>query len=293
MAQKNDWAALVQERVLSLLESGTLPWQQPWVGGGVPTSLATGKPYAGASNRVFLNAVAWQQNYTSRFWLTYQRAQDLGGHVRKGEHGWPVVYLSTRTIECETPDGQTETVAYPIVGGRYVFNLDQTEGVTVPEDMLPASTAAVIQPFDQCWTVFTKLPERPRIQFNGAEAFYAPLSTPDYINLPTPQLFTTPDDLWKVAWHEIGHWAVERQSKDKPFTSATETYSFEELIAESVAAMLALECGIDPRLENTAAYVQGWLKPLQDNKRWYVQAMSEASRVVDWLLNRQPTEEAA
>jgi hypothetical protein len=30
--------------------------------------------------------------FISPFWLTYRQAQELGGQVKKGEHGSPVVY---------------------------------------------------------------------------------------------------------------------------------------------------------------------------------------------------------
>jgi antirestriction protein ArdC len=32
------------------------------------------------------------QKYTSSFWLTYRQAQELGGSVRKGQKGMPVVF---------------------------------------------------------------------------------------------------------------------------------------------------------------------------------------------------------
>lgn len=36
--------------------------------------------------------------YACPFWLTFQQARDLGGHVRKGAHGSPVVYASTFNV---------------------------------------------------------------------------------------------------------------------------------------------------------------------------------------------------
>jgi antirestriction protein ArdC len=30
--------------------------------------------------------------YASPYWLTYKQAHEIGGHVKKGEHGVPVVF---------------------------------------------------------------------------------------------------------------------------------------------------------------------------------------------------------
>jgi antirestriction protein ArdC len=30
--------------------------------------------------------------YSSPHWLTYKQAQEIGGHVKQGEHGSPVVF---------------------------------------------------------------------------------------------------------------------------------------------------------------------------------------------------------
>jgi antirestriction protein ArdC len=70
-------------------------------------------------------------------------------------------------------------------------------------------------------------------------------------------------------------------------------YSKEELIAEMSAAFLCGEIGIAPAtLDNSAAYIQSWLKALKskDNKNMVITAASAAQKAYDFILNRKPEE---
>src|SRR5687768_12777731 len=79
---------IITDRVVKLLESGTAPWRRPWnAGGGLPKNLVSGKDYRGIN--VFLLHAA---GYESPYFLTFKQAKDFGGSVRKGEHGYPVIF---------------------------------------------------------------------------------------------------------------------------------------------------------------------------------------------------------
>ena len=89
---------IVTDRIIGLLEQSVAPWRKPWTGGadGMPANLVSKNAYTGINP--FLLAVS---GYDSRWWLTYKQAQDLGGHVKKGQKGSPIVfckpYLKTET----------------------------------------------------------------------------------------------------------------------------------------------------------------------------------------------------
>ena len=55
------------------------------------------------------------KGYTSALWGTYQQWQSLGGQVRKGEHGSPVVYWGTYDAKEIAEDEQDER------NGRHLF----------------------------------------------------------------------------------------------------------------------------------------------------------------------------
>src|SRR5882762_10282996 len=82
-----DIYAIVTEKINNLLESGVVPWRRPWTSTGLPRNLVSKKPYRGV-NFFLLSA----SKYVSPFWLTMRQANELGGHVRKGEESTAVVF---------------------------------------------------------------------------------------------------------------------------------------------------------------------------------------------------------
>ena len=78
-----DIYAIVNEKIINLLETGVIPWRRPWTSAGLPRNLVSKKPYRGIN--VFLLSAS---KYVSPFWLTLRQANELGGHVRKrrGKH---------------------------------------------------------------------------------------------------------------------------------------------------------------------------------------------------------------
>ncbi len=66
--------------------------------------------------------------------------------------------------------------------------------------------------------------------------------------------------------------------------SALLNYSREELVAELGSAFLCAEAGIENTLDNSAAYLQGWLDALKGDTRLIVTAASAAQRAADFIL---------
>ena len=78
---------IITDRVIQLLEKGTVPWRQPWATEGPPQNVVSRKPYRGV-NVFLLSCVTYDRPY----WITYKQANRFGGHVRKGEKGLPVIF---------------------------------------------------------------------------------------------------------------------------------------------------------------------------------------------------------
>ena len=75
-------------------EADAALWRRPWTSNG-PTSYATNKEYQG------INTLLLQSNYESPYWLTFRQAQKMGGAIRAGEKGSPIVFVD-RMIKEET-----------------------------------------------------------------------------------------------------------------------------------------------------------------------------------------------
>ena len=87
---------IVTEKIINLLEQGVVPWRKPWTSAGVPRNLVSKKPYRGI-NFFLLSA----SKYVSPFWLTFRQANELGGHVRKGEESTVVVFWKVDDLNRE------------------------------------------------------------------------------------------------------------------------------------------------------------------------------------------------
>jgi antirestriction protein ArdC len=73
-----------------------------------------------------------------------------------------------------------------------------------------------------------------------------------------------------------------------------EKYSQEELVAEIGAAFMCGMLGIeDKTLDNSAAYVNSWLKKLRNDKRLVFFAASQAQKAVDYITGNTKEQENA
>ena len=88
---KKDIYAEITDKIVASLEKGIRPWVKPWnaehAAGRINRPLRhNGEPYSGI-NVLNLWMEADLKGYTAPIWMTYKQATDLGGQVRKGEHG--------------------------------------------------------------------------------------------------------------------------------------------------------------------------------------------------------------
>ena len=83
-----------------------------------------GQPYSGI-NVLILWASAMERRFAAPIWMTFKQALELGGHVRKGEKGSPVVYANTIMRTEEGDDGQEADAE---IGGYLVGQTKLTVG---------------------------------------------------------------------------------------------------------------------------------------------------------------------
>lgn len=277
---------VVTDRILDLLNQGVIPWRRPWVAVGAPRNLVTGREYRGFN--VFMLAA---QGYRSPFWATFKQIQERGGHVRKGERSTPVVFWGWVKEEKQN-DGTTKKLprAIPFVRYYNVFNVEQTEGLT-----LPATPAPVVASDATAEQVVAEMPKRPEIRTGGDAAYYSPAA--DYVQMPERAAFESTDAFYQVLFHELTH-ATGHASRlaRKDFATSqgfgSIDYSQEELVAEMGAAFLTAHCGLSTsdRVKQSAAYIQTWLTVLQNDPTMVVFAAQQAQKAADYITRAEPAE---
>jgi antirestriction protein ArdC len=95
----------------ALLQSwNAAPWMKPWSAtAGLNTQCKTNRPYSGCN--VVLLWMAQAAGYRTPRYLTFKQALELGGHVRKGEHGTKVYFVK----QLQVRDGDDDTADMRIV----------------------------------------------------------------------------------------------------------------------------------------------------------------------------------
>jgi len=266
---------IVTEQIIRQLEQGVAPWRKPW-NVAHPAKLVSKRGYRGIN--VLLLAI---RGYGSPYWLTYKQATELGGHVRRGEHGTKVVFWKLDKHETETPDGETVEKTSALLRYYTVFNVEQCEGIKSPQ---PSRT---VNPIEECERIVSAMPNPPRFE-QDFRAWYRPST--DSVGMPARGSFDSATSYYSTLFHELTHSTghasrVGREGIERLEHFGSETYSKEELVAEIGAAMLCGVAGIAPQtLENSAAYLQSWLRVLKSDARMVVTAASAAQKAADYIL---------
>ncbi len=290
-----DVYSIVTERIIEKLEAGTIPWHKPWRSIGAPQNLVSKKSYRGIN--VWLLTM---QGYISPYWATLRQINELGGRVRKGEKSTPVVfwriYLDGVEVRANSDQHEPEHEQEEGQGRRRfvlryysIFNTEQCELPASVSEKLAFPEQRQLDPIEACEKILTGMPNPPEIVHAGDQAFYSPIT--DRITMPPRGLFENAEEYWSTFWHEAGHASGHRKRLNRdsiteaaPFGSAT--YSVEEIVAEMTAAYLCGITGIENRtIDNSAAYVAGWLRQLRDQRKLIIHAAAQAQRACDYILN--------
>ncbi len=273
---KEDITALL----IKELEAGNAPWRKGWNGGMAPTSLATGNPYQGI-NTLILSILGG--SYSRPLWLTFKQAQALGGSVKKGEKSVRIVYAAQKSTEATETEEASSFFFYKWFN---VFNLDQCEGIELPEkykiDREPVQTLDAI---NALWNGYTNRPEMYYAE--QGSAFYDRIA--DAITLPTLTQFKSAEEHAYTFAHEMIHSTGHESrinrwtGKDKPGKFGCESYAKEELVAEIGACMMLASAGVDFDLPNSGAYLRSWIKALNDDKSLIFKASAKAQAAANYI----------
>ena len=296
----------VTRKITELLEQGVVPWQKPWDAHvGPPRNGASGRYYRGFN--VFMLSFA---GYDSPWWFTPRQVNDLDGHIIRGERvSWvsffkpwlPKDEHGEATEDVEGGDeGSTRRRPAIIVRAYRVVNLDQCTGPGIDRfrEKHPVERPGKNDndPIAGCEQIVAGMPSPPSIRHGGNRACYWPHI--DQISMPKLETFVSSEAYYGTIFHELTHSTGHPDRLNRktlvagaPFRSPV--YSREELVAEMGAAFLCATAGIqDPTIENSAGYLQGWLKYLSSDPKALLVAGAQAQKAADFVLGHAGVEEA-
>ncbi len=285
------------ERVIAMLKEGTAPWQKPWEPARHSPHFnpVTGTVYRGI-NRI----ITLMSGYDDPRWMTYQQARAAGYQVRRGEKGTHIAHYKW-TLEKDrldengrpaldadgNPEKEIIRLQRPIVSIYSVFNAAQIDGVPP----LSREPGYAWNPHERAEKMLEA--SRAVIRHDQADrAFYRPFT--DEIHLPPKERFDAPDKYYATALHELGHWTGHKSRLDRTGGAfGTEAYAREELRAEIASWMLGEEIGVGHDPGDHAAYLQSWIKALEDDPSEIVRACRDAEDIMGYLFELEKEHEIA
>lgn len=284
----------ITDKIVADLEQGVRPWMKPWnaehAAGKITRPLRfNGTPYSGI-NVMMLWSDAMDKGYNAPIWMTFRQAQELGGHVKKGEHGSLVVYANTFTkTEQDEETGEDVEHNIPFMKGYTVFNVEQIEELPAQYYAMAEAPALSAEERDKRLEAFFAATGAD-IRHGGNRAFYA--RDPDYVQMPPFEFFKDKESYYATLGHETTHWTRHPSRLDRDLGRKSwgdEGYAMEELVAELGSAYLCADLGITPEVrEDHSAYIASWLQVLKNDKRAIFSAAAHAQRAADFLHRLQP-----
>jgi antirestriction protein ArdC len=290
---------IVTDQMIAALQQGTVPWRKPWQAAtGQPRSMSTGRPYRGI-NPFLLALTAAEQGYPSPYWGTYRQIRELGGQVRNGEHSTLVVFWKqARTEQPDPQTGELTVKRVPVLRYYRVFNAAQADHLPGRFYPAPGNHAEIARP-QAALAGYLARGGPTLVHVPGDQAHYHPAT--DTIRLPARAQFRTPEGYYATAFHEAGHSTGHPARLNRPGIAAFDhfgsgRYAREELTAQMTSSLLCACTGIDDpaTFANSASYISGWLKALDNDHRLVIPAAACAQRASDLITGpeRQPTHDS-
>jgi antirestriction protein ArdC len=279
---KRDLYAEVSSRILAELEAGAVPWVKPWSatpGANTPCNAVSNRPYSGCN--VILLWMAQAAGYRTPRFLTFKQASELGGNVRKGEHGTKVYFVKQLQVHDKGADDDSAARLVPMMREYTVFNVDQCENlparVVTLGDVKPRNADERDATIDEFLAT-----SGASIREGFGEAYYRP--SDDVISLPRFEAFKNAAHFYSTAFHELGHWSGHRSrlARDLRHRFGERAYAAEELVAELCSAFLCAEFSIDGDLRH-AGYIHNWIGLLKADSRAFFTACSKAQAAAYYL----------
>ena len=285
------------EKIVAQLEAGTAPWLQPWHPGSAnfaPHNPASGTVYRGV-NRLSLA----MSGYEDPRWMTFNQAKAEGLSIKAGSKSEPVVYFQwtkEETVKDEKgkpvldKDGKEQKFVIqldkPILRFARVFNAEQIDGIP---PMQLTDKSFEWSPVEKGESILAA--SGANIKHDQSNrAFYR--GRTDSIHMPPRENFEDAAKYYGTALHELGHWTKHPSRLNReggPFGS--EQYAREELRAEIASWMLAQDTGIPHEPGQHAAYVQSWIKAVQEDPFEIQRACRDAEQIRDYLIDLERRKE--
>ena len=271
--------------LIALLQQGTAPWRRPWrEGQSQHVNLFTGRRYRGG-NPLLLTLGQFQRGAPEPFWCGYAEARRHGLVPRRGSKAVIILKPVVLPDQDEVHDPSRRRAIFRTVP---VFNSADLVGETLPGLLAQRRSSVVplhrpapcrLERADQVLTAW------PVPCHEGADrAAYDPER--DCIVLPSRDRFHTAAGYYATWAHEAVHSTGHstRLNRDMGGSFGSDRYAREELIAELGAVLVGTRLEIGCDLSNHAAYLDHWIRLLQEQPGVLLPVLQQARQSADLII---------
>ena len=253
-------------------------------------------------NQLLLNYLKQKYHYKFNRWLTFKQLSELNGKIQKGSKSAIVVFKSCMFFDVTSEKNITKLVEHlqknnqstehlnmkKVSYLKYfnVFNVSQVDNL--PDDYYKIQEIQHLTEFEK--------DERAEQVITASKAVieYAPSNdafynwTLDKIYMPERKQFVSKEAFYNVLFHEMGHWTgnTARLNRTQSSKFGSKDYAFEELVAEIKAAYLCAMLGFESRITDNVSYIDNWLSVMKNDKKFIIQASSQAQQSADYILDK-------
>ena len=307
----------VADRIVKAIDAGTSMWQKPWKSAAKknrPHNVETGNNYLGM-NRVLLMTEMLSRGSNDTRFMTYKQTAALAAamakngtpedqlpQVRKGAESIELIKYgrSERLVPILDDDGnpkkdsEGKELKKKVAGRSYlqtfhVFHASDIENMPPLELAEPKAEWALHAEAER----LLELSGVPIHHEADNRAYYQPAL--DRITLPEMVQFKDASNYYATALHEVAHSTghpsrLNRDGIANPGGMGSDTYPYEELVAETASAFTASELGLDNDsvMDNHASYLAGWAAKIKEDPKVLFKAFAEAEQAADWVMQRHP-----
>ena len=222
-------------------------------------------------------------------YLTFKQITALGGKVKKGEHGVPIVFFTKwdKVQKCR-PNAESEREDIVRVMRYYlVFDIaTQVEGIS-PRRVIKTKENT---PLVQIDTYVKKFAEETNLKLEIGKVSGAGSYSPSQhtVSVAGLQYYDSPEAYYSTLFHECIHSTAEALGRDISGNFfGNKNYSEEEIVAECGAMILCQRFGIhDIPCKNSLEYLRSWSKKLRENPSWLSKGISKATKAVTYFLEK-------
>jgi len=275
----------ITDLITQKLSSGIIPWENPLINSCRIQNLITNHIYSG------VNTLILSMSKTPYF-MTFKQAKEIGANIKKGAKSLPVVFWSVGSYEKENLESKEIEICKSFLLKYYnVFNISDIENIP----------AKYIQKIQDKTNNNCEIPTAQEIvdNYKNPPTFEYCVGTPHYSpsedTIRTPQInyFKSSNHFYSTLFHEMAH-STGHLSRLNRFNNEHSNLSFgskdyakEELTAELTASFLMSETAETININNRVAYIQSWLKALNNDSRLIVSAANKAQKATNYILGRK------